>query len=224
MSTGGDPGHAESKPVQSKPVDSRHADFMSALVTEHFVLQSAASTTVSEATGRASLYLSALSSSLVAMGFAAQSPHIFVPFMAIVLPALLITGVFTTVRLVDTGVQNLQYLAGIARIREYYRGLDPATARYFTQWGQTDGDESSEALASLALKRSPLVGLFTTASMIAAVNSLIAGASAVLAGVLITGRDHTAILIPLGLLLAALCMTAFCRYQDSRYRALERKE
>lgn len=36
---------------------------MSALVTEHFVLQSARSTTVSEAVGRASVYLTCVSSS-----------------------------------------------------------------------------------------------------------------------------------------------------------------
>jgi hypothetical protein len=49
------------------------ATFMSALVTEHFVLQSAASTTVSEAAGPASLFTFTLSSSLVALGFVAQS-------------------------------------------------------------------------------------------------------------------------------------------------------
>ncbi|MFF0134611.1 hypothetical protein ACFYTG_55160 [Streptomyces mirabilis] len=228
MSTEAEPGQAHShasqpEPVESTPPQTRHADFMSALVTEHFVLQSAASTTVSEATGRASLYLSGLSSSLVAMGFAAQSPHIFVPFAATVLPALLIMGVFTTVRLVDTGVQNLQYLAGIARIRAYYRGLNPAGARYFTPWGQSDRDDKGEALASLALRRGPLVGLFTTASMVAAINSLIAGASAVLVGALMFGRGHIAILVPLGLPVAALCMTAFYWYQNSRYQALDGK-
>jgi hypothetical protein len=57
----------------------RESAFMSALVTEHFVLQSAASTTISEASARASLYLFSLSSALVAMGFAAQSPDVFRP-------------------------------------------------------------------------------------------------------------------------------------------------
>jgi hypothetical protein len=236
MSTDAEPGQSHSpaskpapvrepepRPVESTLPEPRHADFMSALVTEHFVLQSAASTTVSEASGRASLYLSMLSSSLVAMGFAAQTPHIFVPFAATVLPALLIMGVFTTVRLVDTGVQNVQYLAGIARIRSYYRGLDPAGAHYFTAWGQSVRDDNGEALASLALQRGPLVGLFTTASMIAAINSLIAGATAVLAAALTFGRGHLAILVPSGLPVAALCMAAFYRYQDSRYQSLDAK-
>jgi hypothetical protein len=42
--------------------------FLTALTTEHFVLQTAAGATVSEAATRASLYMPSLSSSLVAMG------------------------------------------------------------------------------------------------------------------------------------------------------------
>ena len=47
----------------------KQSAFMNALVTEHFVLQSAASTTVSEAAGRAALYMTTLSSTVVAMAF-----------------------------------------------------------------------------------------------------------------------------------------------------------
>ncbi|MCM2420603.1 hypothetical protein [Streptomyces sp. RKAG293] len=202
--------------------DDNQAAFMSALVTEHFVLQSAASTTVSESTGRASLYLAALSSSLVATGFAAQSPHMFVPFVATLIPALLILGFFTSVRLVDTGVQNLRYLAGIARIREYYRELDPRAPYFFTEWGGgTRHDERAEVLASLGTRRSRLLGLSTTASMVAAINSIVAGAGAVLVAVSISGREHTAFMVPLGVPAAVVCMTLFCRYQDSRYLALD---
>jgi hypothetical protein len=47
--------------------------FMSAPVTEHFSLQSISSATISESGSRAALYLSALSSGLVAIGFASSS-------------------------------------------------------------------------------------------------------------------------------------------------------
>ena len=88
--------------------------FVAALTTEHAVLQSAATSTISEAAARSSLYIMALSSSLVAMGFFAQSRSVLVPFAAAVLPALFLLGVFTTVRLVDTGIESMQYLIGIA--------------------------------------------------------------------------------------------------------------
>lgn len=50
-------------------------EFMSALVTEHFVLQSAASATIGESGSRVAIYLSSLSSGLIAIGFASSSPH-----------------------------------------------------------------------------------------------------------------------------------------------------
>jgi hypothetical protein len=102
------PEQPENGRTDTNPAAS-HPDFMSALVTEHFVLQSAASNTVSEAGARASLYMIALSSSLVALGFASQSPRALVPFAAAVLPAVFLLGLFTVVRLVDTGVENLQF-------------------------------------------------------------------------------------------------------------------
>ena len=80
---------------------------MSALVTEHFVLQSARSTTVSEAVGRTAVYLTCVSSSLVAFGFFAAATHRLAPVVATVLPALIILGVFTFVRLVETSLQML---------------------------------------------------------------------------------------------------------------------
>lgn len=40
-------------------------------------------------------------------------------------------GVFTVVRLVDTVLENNQYLAGITRFRGYYRMLTPVAATYF---------------------------------------------------------------------------------------------
>jgi hypothetical protein len=66
--------------------------FMSALVTEHFVLQTARSTTVTEAVGRSGVYLTCVSSALVAFGFFAAATHRLAPVVATVLPALIILG------------------------------------------------------------------------------------------------------------------------------------
>ena len=65
---------------------------ITALTTEHFVLQGALSANTSEVGTRASLYLFSLSSSLVALGFASQSPERFGPFVAIVLPLAVFLG------------------------------------------------------------------------------------------------------------------------------------
>src|SRR5258708_7392383 len=67
---------------------SQRTALLSALTTEHFVLQTATSSTYTEASARSSLYVMALSSSLVAMGFLSTSPDVLLPFAATVLPAV----------------------------------------------------------------------------------------------------------------------------------------
>ncbi|MEU7745234.1 hypothetical protein [Nonomuraea sp. NPDC049158] len=197
------------------------AALMSAIVTEHFVLQSAAGTTVSEALGRSSLYLSALSSSLIALGFAAQTPGLLLPFAAAALPTVFVLGVFTTARLVDTGVQNVLYLSSIARIRGYYRELDREAARYFARW-DADGGETADALGSLAVKSGPLAGLFTAASMIAIINGVLAGVCLALLTYYLVTDHHLAAALAVGVATAAAVLTVFFRYQHHRYRNIQR--
>ena len=78
---------------------------LSALTTEHFVLQTANNSTYSEASARSTLYVMALSSSLVAIGFVAGSTDLLIPFAAIVLPVIFLLGIFTVVRLVETALE-----------------------------------------------------------------------------------------------------------------------
>ena len=144
---------------------------LTALVTEHSVLQSANSTTYSEASARSALYVMTLSSSLVAIGFAAGSTGLLRPFAAVVLPPVFVLGIFTVVRLVETGLESSHYLDGIARIRAYYRTLGPDAARLFApelgRWPEVE---------SPALRLGPVVGfLGTTASMVAVINNVVAG-------------------------------------------------
>jgi hypothetical protein len=51
----------------------RQQAFVTALVTEHFVQAGARAATITESNGRAAIYLSAVSSGLVAFGFLAQA-------------------------------------------------------------------------------------------------------------------------------------------------------
>jgi hypothetical protein len=196
----------------------RESAFMTALVTEHFVLQSAASTTVSEAGVRASLYVFSLSSALVAMGFTAQSPDVFAPFVATVIPAVFVLGWFTVVRLVDTTVENLRFLRAIARIRRYYRSLAPDGAAFFAPWETTD-DETSEALASIGAKPGRLTTFFTTASMVATINSLVGGAGIALFAWRVLGREETLPAILMGVAAAVVFLFAAIAYQRGRFSA-----
>jgi hypothetical protein len=89
---------------------------LSALTTVHFVLQTANNSTYSEASARSTLYVMALSSALVAMGFVASSTDLLVPFAAISMPAVFLLGIFTVVRLIESGLVNTNaHRRGVAR-------------------------------------------------------------------------------------------------------------
>jgi hypothetical protein len=195
--------------------------FMSALTTEHFVLQTAANATVSDAAARSSLYVLALSSSLVAIGFVSRSREVLVPFLAIVLPALFVLGLFTVIRLVDTALENMHSLAGIARIRSYYRTLTPEAAQFFAprhgRWPETQSDP--------ALRLGRFVAFFTTsASMIASINSLVVGAGVTLLASYLLGSAPTALATALGVVAALVVMAGFLAYQRWRFDSYEREK
>jgi hypothetical protein len=109
----------------------RQQAFLTALVTEHFVQASARAATITESNGRAAIYLSAASSGLVAFGFLAQGAGRLDPFVAAVLPALFILGIFTFIRLVQTSIEAAVLSLQIQRIRGYYRTLVPEAQQFF---------------------------------------------------------------------------------------------
>jgi hypothetical protein len=173
-----------------------------------------ASSTVSDAAARSSLYVFALSSFLVSLGFIAQSPDLVGPFMAVVMPGLFLLGIFTIVRLVDTALENNQYLAGIARIRAYYRTLTPDAAEYFSaetgRWPETTTSPSLGLGVAVAF-------LGTTATMIAFINSVVAGAGIALVVRVITGPGGVALGLVCGAASAVLLMSAFYLFQRWRF-------
>ena len=192
----------------------QQSTLMSALTTEHFVLQTAASSTISEASARSSLYVFSLSSSLVAMGFTAQLKEVFMPFVASVLPAVFLLGIFTTMRLVDTALEHMQYLAGIARIRSYYRSLGPEAAAYFA----ADTGRWPEARSVPSLRLGTLLAFFgTTTSMIAFINNILAGVGVTLLANRLLDESQTWLALPIGIAAAVLLTVAFFAYQRWRF-------
>jgi hypothetical protein len=188
---------------------------LTALAAEHAALQSAASSTVADAAQRSSLYVFALSSALVAMGFMSQTPDLFMPFVAAILPAIFVLGVLTVVRLVDTSLENNQYLAGIARVRSFYRTISPEAEKYFARatgrWPETM-EEPSLGLGEL------LAFLGTTASMIAFINSVVGGtAVAVLVGAWLGGDPVIPAAIA-GAVTTVVLMAVFVQYERWRFK------
>jgi hypothetical protein len=80
--------------------------------------------------------------------------------------------IFTTALLRNT-LENLVLLGQMQRIRGYYRTLVPEADQFFGQ--AAEEERSSAAMATVGLRSRPAGMLFTGASVIAAVNSIVGG-------------------------------------------------
>jgi hypothetical protein len=137
--------------------------------------------------------------------------------VAAVLPAVFILGLFTTVRLVDTGVENIQAQRTIARIRQRYADLTPEAARFF---GPPRKVLSEQALEMIGVRPGPLILLFTMASTIGAVNAVVGGVGATLLIVAIGGGDTVPAAIAIGVAVAVGLVWLTIAYQRRRYRLM----
>ena len=196
--------------VDQKPPEA----FMTALVTEHFVLQGMRSTLTAESASRSALYLAALTGTLIALGFVTRDRAVLGAFAVAVLPALLILGEFTYWRLVQSGVEDLHYAWEMKRIRTYYRQLVPPGLPFFSD--ATPQAFASPARKFMGIRARDLNVLLTVATMVAAINGMVAGAGVALllhaAGTVSAGWA-----ISIGALIAVVLYLAHARLSIHRY-------
>jgi hypothetical protein len=161
--------------------------------TEHFNLQTARAMTVSEANGRASIYLAALSSNLIALAFIGQMSRLGVAFYAfalILLPVLAFVGVVTFLRLVQSSIEDIAYAQRIALLRDFYVKLSPELVRYLViaRVMSSTASADAEGLAPSAWQLT-----LTAAGMVAVVNSVVVAA---FAGLLLEAAGAHSLAIP----------------------------
>jgi hypothetical protein len=150
------------------------------LTTEEFVLQSTRASTISESSGRATIFLGSVSSGLIAIALTAQTTTIGTAFYVLaltVLPTLVFLGLFSYVRVMQTGIEDLACAYTIERIRRHYASVHPGYADVMKHRGDNSAAPVSVAHAHSA--RWQL--LFTAATMISSVTSVLAGATGGLA-------------------------------------------
>jgi hypothetical protein len=156
-------------------------ELLTALTTEHFTLQGARSQTMSESSSRAALFIGAVSSTLVALGFLGQlSPggDAFNAFALTVLPTVYVLGVFTFVRLVECGAEDFRYGLAINRIRGYYKQLAGDQANLFLLSGHDDG---RGVFANASVPADGRTQYFTFATVVAAIDSVVGGSALAIA-------------------------------------------
>ena len=154
---------------------------LTALTTEHFGLAGARAQATGESSARAALYISAVSSTLVALGFIGQISEVgdsFNVFALTALPTLYILGLFTFVRTVENGVEDLMMGRAINRIRNYYLEVAGDQARYFMLSGH---DDAMGVMKNMGVSLERRQQYFTTGTMIAVINSVVGGAAVAIA-------------------------------------------
>jgi hypothetical protein len=152
-------------------------ELLTALTTEHFGLAGARAQTTGESSARAALYISAVSSTLVALGFIGQITEVgdaFDVFALTALPTLYVLGLFTFIRVVENGVEDLMLGRAINRIRNYYLDVAGEHRRYFMLSGH---DDALGVMRNMGVALARRQQYFTTGSMIAVINSVVGGAA-----------------------------------------------
>jgi hypothetical protein len=148
-----------------------------ALTTEHFTLQGARSQAMSETAARSALFIGAVSSALVALGFIGPG-ETFDAFALTALPTLYVLGAVTYVRLVENGAEDFRYGLAINRIRGYYKQLAGEQADLFLLSGHDDGAGVFENMGVPAEGRKPYFA-FSTAILV--INSVVGGSAVAVA-------------------------------------------
>jgi hypothetical protein len=190
---------------------------LSALTTEHYTLQAARSSTVVEANGRSSLFLSATSGAVVALALVAQLDRLgqtFTVFVLTVLPTLLVLGLTTYSRLADLAVQDAHYARGIGRIRAFYLSIEPSARQY---WLQPAGDDAHALMRQAGQPHSRWHHLGHTATAVAAVTAAVAGAFVAVVGGVLTDGD-VRWLAALGSAVAFASLAGLLADQERRWR------
>ena len=165
-----EPQHNERLPLELT------SQLVAIMTTEHYTLQTGRSMTIAEANGRASLFVGAVSSGLVALALVGQLSHLgtaFFVFSLVVLPTLFFMGVITFERVLESGSDDLIYARGINRIRHLYLEYAPQMQPYFIL---SSHDDTSLPMESLEATHGSRWQVFLSmAGMVAVINSVLAG-------------------------------------------------
>jgi hypothetical protein len=206
------------EPVQAELADDlgpRLGPAATFATTEHFNLQTARAVTVSESNGRASIYLAALSSNLIALAFIGQMSRLgaaFYAFALILLPVLAFVGVVTFLRLVQSSIEDIAYAHRIGRLRSFYLQVSPELEPYLVVVPET---RSAAPFEGKRLAASAWQLTLTAAGMVAVLNSVVVAACV---GLLLqaAGVRSLAVLIVGGALVGA---AAFALHERHHRRA-----
>lgn len=150
---------------------------LSLVTTEHFALQGARSATIAESSGRANVFLGAVSGGLVALGLIAGATGVgsaFTAFGLVLLPTLSFLGLVTFERVLQSSIEDHYYARRIAQLRSYYFDRSPGLARYILNVPP----EARLQTQGLPMRR--WQDFLTVAGMVAVITAVLAGSTVAL--------------------------------------------
>ena len=160
---------------EMKPLE-LSSQLVSIITTEHYNLQTGRSMTISETTGRASLFLSTVSSTLVALAFVGQIAHLgvaFFVFSLVLFPSLLFLGLVTFERVLQSSIEDTIYARGINRLRHLYLEYAPQMEPYFIL---SRYDDNVGIMTNMGVRGSWWQTFLSMPGMIQVINSILTGA------------------------------------------------
>jgi hypothetical protein len=184
------------------------------VTTEHFTLQGARSSTIAEATGRASMFLGAVSGGLVALGLIAAATDAgaaFYAFGLLLLPTLAFVGLVTFDRALQSGIEDYDYAQRIARLRGYYFRHAPELVDYLLSVPPT------ERLRIQGMHGGRWQPFLTVAGMVGVVTAVLAGSAVGLLAAITADHSLIAALVA-GTVVAVATLAWLMRHQRSAWK------
>jgi hypothetical protein len=180
------------------------------LMTEHWSLLAARSLVYTEAMSRTSIFVAALTGSVVALALVAQATDFetgFVAFALVLLPVVYFLGVVTMVRLAQVNHEDARWVQGMNRIRNAYLDLAPELEPYFVTSRYDDDIGILQSSVAMRAQPPPTQAFVAIPGVVAVIDSVVAGAIAGIAGI---GLDlGTAVALILGIVFFLISLIGF---------------
>ena len=186
------------------------------ITTEHFTLQGARAATITESTGRATMFLGSVSAGLVALGLIATATRIgatFYAFGVVVLATLSFVGFVTFERVLQSGVEDHGYAQRIARLRAFYFDCVPEITGYLVSVSPL------HRLSIQGLDTGYWQGSRTIAGMVGVVTAVLVGSAAGLIAAVASAHSAVAGFVTGGIVALATAV-ALMRVQNSAWRQI----
>lgn len=166
--------------------ESRHSGLhdpraLDILTTEHWSLLSSRSLGYQEMFGRATIFIAILSGNVIALSLLAQTTHFgreTLSFALALFSVSLFIGLATFVRCVAINYEDAHWVAGMNLLRHAYLEIVPQLEPFFVTEHEPRSDPRSLGHGSPQRPRNLANSLTTTSSVVATLNSLLAGSIA----------------------------------------------